>query len=224
MRIILSHQASGVPICLAGLSAGQIGTRRMQEGNDSHTNTLLLPQTQPHWHALNWRGDWYVFFLTSAPAYITFKNGQKRGLTYSVDRSQLPNSHCLDVGGCCTAARLAHRCRTNPSRSLLIRLCEGLFQSHLCNTVLFRSIRPSRVTRLVDMAEIGCFSCVTDSLAGIKIRIGTSGASAGRLRPAFWPKILVLSPVTRRLDDAEISSTCSQVTPLAELIEIVQYA
>jgi hypothetical protein len=46
-------------------------------------------------------GDRYDFFLTSAPVYITFKNGQKRGLTYSVDRSRLPNSHCLDVGGYC---------------------------------------------------------------------------------------------------------------------------
>ena len=48
MRIILSYRASGVPICLAEFSAGQIGTRRMQEGSDSHAKTLLLPQTQPH--------------------------------------------------------------------------------------------------------------------------------------------------------------------------------
>ena len=50
----------------------------MQEGNDSHTKTLLLPQAQPYLRTSNWHGDWYVFFLTSAPAYITFKNGQKR--------------------------------------------------------------------------------------------------------------------------------------------------
>jgi hypothetical protein len=33
----------GVPICLAEFSAGQIGTRRTQEGSDSHAKTLLLP-------------------------------------------------------------------------------------------------------------------------------------------------------------------------------------
>ena len=74
MQIILSYQASGVPICLAEFSAGQIGTRRMQEGNDSHTKTLLLPQAQPYLRTSNWHGDWYVFFLTSAPVYTTFKN------------------------------------------------------------------------------------------------------------------------------------------------------
>jgi len=34
------------------------------------------------------------------------------------------------------------------------------------NTVSFHSIRPSRVTGLVAMAEIGCLSHVTGSLAG----------------------------------------------------------
>jgi hypothetical protein len=32
---------SGVPICLAEFSAGQIGTRRTQEGSDSHAKALL---------------------------------------------------------------------------------------------------------------------------------------------------------------------------------------
>jgi len=31
---------SGVPICLAEFSAGQIGIRRMQKGSDSHANTF----------------------------------------------------------------------------------------------------------------------------------------------------------------------------------------
>ena len=59
MRIILSYQASGVPISLAEFSAGQIGTRRTQEGSDSHERhpTGVAP-TQ---HQLN-SGVFLVFF------------------------------------------------------------------------------------------------------------------------------------------------------------------
>ena len=44
--------------------------------------------------------SWHLHLCT----YITVKNSQKHGLTYSVDCSQLPNSHCLDIGRYCTAA------------------------------------------------------------------------------------------------------------------------
>ena len=52
---------SGVPICLAEFSAGQIEIRRMQKGIDPHTR----------WHVSNWHRNWYVFFLTSAQSRLS---------------------------------------------------------------------------------------------------------------------------------------------------------
>ena len=60
---------SGVPICLAEFSAGQIGIRRTQKGIDSHTRT---------WRASNWPRNWYVFFLTPAPMYINLEKDKNR--------------------------------------------------------------------------------------------------------------------------------------------------
>ena len=44
----------------------------------------------------------------------------------------------------------------------------GKINKILATTVLFRSIRPSRVTEQVDMAEIRHLSQVTEAVAGVK--------------------------------------------------------
>jgi hypothetical protein len=67
-------------------------------------------------------------------------------------------------------------------------------------TVLFRSIRPSRVTKGVAMAEIGCLSHVTPSVAMLKmwqkirqIFLGPAGRYKCNFRDVkiiFWPEFL----------------------------------
>ena len=82
IRIILSYQALFVWLNFQ-LDKSELGERKREVILTQRHSSFLR---QPHWRTSNWHGDWYVFFLISAPAYITFKNGQKCGLTYSVDR------------------------------------------------------------------------------------------------------------------------------------------
>ena len=82
----------------------------------------------------------------------------------------------------------------------------------MMDTVPFRSIRPSRATHLGGLAEIETVSRVTGRFWAI-FRVCEGSGSPRRERRA---------PYIRQVAECKISSTWSQVTPLAELNEMVQ--
>jgi hypothetical protein len=116
MRIILSYQAFLFVWLKFQLDKSEIGGRKREVIPTQRHSSFLR---QPDWRCIKFAWG-LVCFLPDICACVY--HIQKLGLTYSVDRSRLPNSHCLNVGGYCTAARLAHRRCTNASRPLLIRL------------------------------------------------------------------------------------------------------
>src|ERR1700678_776655 len=72
----------------------------------------------------------------------------------------------LIFGGNFTFIWPGHGCSSCMPNS---KFCPSSHGSHpMPNTVLFRSIRPSRVTRQVDMAEIHRLSQVTEVVAGVE--------------------------------------------------------
>ena len=75
----------------------------------------------------------------------------------------------------------------------------------------FRSIRPSRVTELVAMAEIGCLPRVTGWLVGWKTI--KKNVKIFQKRPAWMAEIFGRSLATCWLAGAKFSSTWSHVTP-----------
>ena len=92
-------------------------------------------------------------------------------------------------------------------------------------TVPFRSIGPSRVTGPVVLAEIWRMSHVTGTMDACDKWFSDERKKFGITKPLmddFLDEILTLSQVTSWVDDVQIWSTGSQVTPQDQLTEMVQ--
>ena len=120
----------------------------------------------------------------------------------------------------------------NQLKSLANGVSQVSWWHHTHDTVLFRSIRPSRVTRQVDMAEIGRLSQVTEAVAGVEKPSVKNSQIFRALRASFRPSSLdnrlkFLACHTSHADWLVVkfrpTGQTGQKSPPAELIEIVQY-